>query len=195
MQLTNRKDTFQSVQSLCRYIYFYVHLNITTIYTSQELHFLLNVFFYIVKPLKSGHLRVLQNLSVIKSCPLLGSSLKRYPHLGLNILSPIQGMSAIWNVRCWEVSLYYLFKLYLLSSWRLFFGTHHLLVLIPYSLFAVGIIWLMVTRGKVVQVSLLTNQSIILVKLTDKYNVMNNSVVLCTICFVIILLERCVSIF
>ena len=33
--------------------------------------------------------------------------LKRLSHLGLNVLSPIHGMSAIWNVRYWEVLLYY----------------------------------------------------------------------------------------
>ena len=26
--------------------------------------------------------------------------------MGLNVLSAIQGMSAIWDVRCWNVSLY-----------------------------------------------------------------------------------------
>ena len=29
-------------------------------------------------------------------------------HLGLIVLSAIQGMSAIWDVRYWEVSLYYI---------------------------------------------------------------------------------------
>ena len=47
-----------------------------------------------------------------KICPLLRgvryweAILKRLSHLGLNALSAIQGMSAIWNVRYWEVSLY-----------------------------------------------------------------------------------------
>ena len=35
----------------------------------------------------------------------MGSNLKKIVHLGLNILSAIQGMSAIWNVRYWEVWL------------------------------------------------------------------------------------------
>ena len=29
-----------------------------------------------------------------------------FSHLGLNVLSAIHGMSAIWDVRYWEVSLY-----------------------------------------------------------------------------------------
>ena len=32
--------------------------------------------------------------------------LKRLSHLGLNVLSTIQGMSAFWDVRYWKVSLY-----------------------------------------------------------------------------------------
>ena len=51
-----------------------------------------------VKPLNSGH------LPVLKICPLLRGVrywkvvLKRLSHLGLNILSAIQGMSTIWDV-------------------------------------------------------------------------------------------------
>ena len=63
-----------------------------------------------VKPLNRGHLRVLKNLSAIKRCPLLGGSLTKiviFALLGVNILSAIQGMSAIWDVRYWKVSLYY----------------------------------------------------------------------------------------
>ena len=66
----------------------------------------MNHFKNTVKPLNSGHLRVLKSLSVIKRCPLLGGSLQRLSRLGLNILSAIQGMPAIWDVRYWEVSLY-----------------------------------------------------------------------------------------
>ena len=61
-----------------------------------------------MKPLNSGHLRVFKVLSVIKRCPLLGGSLTKMSHLRQNILSAIQGMSAIWDVRYWQVSLYYL---------------------------------------------------------------------------------------
>ena len=52
----------------------------------------------IVKPLKRGHLRVLKSLSVIETCRLLGGNFKK-------ILSVIHSMSAIWDVRYWEVSL------------------------------------------------------------------------------------------
>ena len=37
---------------------------------------------YIVKPLNSGHLRVLTNLSVIERCPLLGGNLKTIATFG-----------------------------------------------------------------------------------------------------------------
>ena len=40
-----------------------------------------------IKPLKSGRLGVLKNLSVIERCPLLGGDLKRLSHLGLNVWS------------------------------------------------------------------------------------------------------------
>ena len=49
------------------------------------------LFNYIVKLLNSGHLRVLQNFSVVER---------------LNILFAIHGMSAIWDARYWGVSLY-----------------------------------------------------------------------------------------
>ena len=66
---------------------------------SWELNDLMSiiVFHNTVKPLNSGHLRVLKNWSAIKRCPLLGGR--------LNILSAIHGISAIWDVRYWEVSL------------------------------------------------------------------------------------------
>ena len=59
-----------------------------------------------MKPLNSGHLRVLKNVSFIERCPLLRGNLKKLSHLGLNVLPAIHGMSAIWDVRYWEVSLY-----------------------------------------------------------------------------------------
>ena len=52
------------------------------------------------KPLNSGHLRVL------KICPLLRGACswevvkQRLSHFGLNILSAIHGMSAIWRFHC-----------------------------------------------------------------------------------------------
>ena len=81
-----------------------------------------------MKRLNSGHLRVLKNLSVIN--PLIPGGNKkvlkglppgikglrgvrywevvyqRLSHLRLNILSAIQDISAICDVRYWEVSLY-----------------------------------------------------------------------------------------
>ena len=45
------------------------------------------------------------------------------------------------------------------------------------------------------KVFLLTYQNISLVKSTMRYDIVNNFVVLCTICFVIVLLGRCVCIF
>ena len=38
-----------------------------------------------MKPLKSGHLRVLEKLSVIKRCPLLGGSLTKIVTFGTNL--------------------------------------------------------------------------------------------------------------
>ena len=52
-----------------------------------------------VKPLNSGHLRVLKNLSVIERYPLLGGNLT-LSYLGLNILSAIQSMYAIGRFHC-----------------------------------------------------------------------------------------------
>ena len=60
-----------------------------------------------MKTLSSGHLRVLKDLSVIERCPLLEGNLKnRFSYLELNVLSAIQSMSFILDVRYWEVSLY-----------------------------------------------------------------------------------------
>ena len=56
----------------------------------------------IAKPLNSGNLRVLKNLSIIERYPQLGGDLKRLLHLGINLLSAIHGMSAFWDVRYWE---------------------------------------------------------------------------------------------
>ena len=58
-----------------------------------------------MKPLNSGHLQVLKNLTVIERCPILRGNLKRLT-FGTTVLSAIQGMSAIWDARYWEVSLY-----------------------------------------------------------------------------------------
>ena len=38
----------------------------------------------------------------------MGGNLKRLYYLGINVLSAIHGMSAIWDVCYWEVSLYFL---------------------------------------------------------------------------------------
>ena len=54
-----------------------------------------------MKSLNSGLLWVLKDLSVIKRYALLEVSLK----FGTNILPEVQDMSAIWDVRYWEVSL------------------------------------------------------------------------------------------
>lgn len=51
-----------------------------------------------MKQLNSVHLRVLNNLAVIERCALLGDNSKK---------TVIHGMYAIWDVRHWEVSLYY----------------------------------------------------------------------------------------
>ena len=61
---------------------------------------------YTVKPLNSGHLRVLKNLSIIKRCPLLGGSLTKIVTIRTKNFSAIQGMAAIWDIRYWGVSQY-----------------------------------------------------------------------------------------
>ena len=57
-----------------------------------------------MKPLNSGHLRVLKYWSVVERCWEV--ILERLSHSGLTVLSTIHGMSAIWDVRYCEVSLY-----------------------------------------------------------------------------------------
>ena len=59
-----------------------------------------------VKPLNSGHLRVLRNLSVIERCLLLGGNLKKTVTFGTNCFVCYSRHIAIWNVRYWETSLY-----------------------------------------------------------------------------------------
>ena len=43
----------------------------------------LSEFFHSVKPLNSGHLRVLKNLSAIETCSLLGGKLKKIATFGI----------------------------------------------------------------------------------------------------------------
>ena len=54
-----------------------------------------------VKPLNSGHLRVLKKLSVIKRCPLLGGSLTKIVTIGTKYFVRYSR-----HVPYWEVSLY-----------------------------------------------------------------------------------------
>ena len=58
-----------------------------------------------MKPLNSGHLFVLKNLSVIKRFPLLRGSLTKMATFGTKHFPTIIDMSAICNVRFWEVLL------------------------------------------------------------------------------------------
>ena len=59
------------------------------------------LFIHTVKPLNSGHLRVLKNVSVIKRCPLLGDSLAKIVIFGTKHFVRYSK-----HVRYWEVSLY-----------------------------------------------------------------------------------------
>ena len=59
-----------------------------------------------VKPLNSGHLRVLKKLSVIKRCPLLGGSLTKIVTIGTKYFARYSRHVPIWDVRYWDVSLY-----------------------------------------------------------------------------------------
>ena len=47
-------------------------------------------------------------LSVIERCHLLGGNLKKTVTFGANCFVAIQAMPVIWDVRYWEISLYYL---------------------------------------------------------------------------------------
>ena len=70
-----------------------------------------------MKPLNSGHLRVLllstptgvvnrQNICLLlRGVRYWGGSLTKIAAFRNNILPTIQGMPAIWDVRYWEVSL------------------------------------------------------------------------------------------
>ena len=69
-----------------------------------------------VTRLDSGHLRVLIIFPSLRAVHYWVAVQQRLSHLGLNILSAIQGMSAIWDIRYWEASLYKLFRI---SQWRL----------------------------------------------------------------------------
>ena len=60
-----------------------------------------------VKSLNSGHVRVLKNCPLLRGASYWEVILKRLTHLGLNIFSAILGMSAIYDVRYLEVSLYF----------------------------------------------------------------------------------------
>ena len=60
-----------------------------------------------MKPLNSRHLRVLKNLSVIKTCPLLGGSLTKIATFGTKNF-----------VRYWEVSLYFCSTKWTLWLWN-----------------------------------------------------------------------------
>ena len=56
---------------------------------------------FTVKPLNTGHLRVLKYLSVIGRCPLLGGNFKKIVTFGSKCFD---GYS--WHARYWEFSLY-----------------------------------------------------------------------------------------
>ena len=54
-----------------------------------------------MKPLNSGHLRVLKNVSVIERCPLLGGNLRKIVTFGtLFKACPLFGMFAIGRFHC-----------------------------------------------------------------------------------------------
>ena len=63
--------------------------------------FIFDFIFCTMKHQNSGHMRVLKNLSVIKRCPLLGGSLKKIVTFGTKYFVDY------WDVRYWEISLYY----------------------------------------------------------------------------------------
>ena len=53
-----------------------------------------------MKPLKSGHLRVLKNLSVVKMCPVFGGSSTKIFKFPLLKACQLFGMSAIGRFHC-----------------------------------------------------------------------------------------------
>ena len=61
---------------------------------------IVQTFFNIVKALNSRHLRILKNYPLLRGVRYWEVNLKRLSHLELTVLS------AIWNVRYWEASLY-----------------------------------------------------------------------------------------
>ena len=63
-------------------------------------------FCYIVKLLNSGNLWVFKNSPLLRGVRYWEVIWQRLSHLGLNNLPGIQGMSTIWDVRYWEVSLH-----------------------------------------------------------------------------------------
>ena len=63
--------------------------------------------FATVKPLNSGHPRFLKNCPLLIGVRYRAVIQKRLFRLELNVLSVIHGMSAIWDVLYWEVSLYF----------------------------------------------------------------------------------------
>ena len=73
-----------------------------------------SILFYTVKPLNSGNIRILKNLPIIKRCPLLGGSLTKIVTFGTKNFVP--GMSAIWDLSYWEVSLHFQFLLLMFYS-------------------------------------------------------------------------------
>ena len=62
--------------------------------------------FRLSKSLNSGHLRVLKNCPLLRGVRYWEVILKRLSHLGVNVLTAIHGMSAIWDAHHWEFSRY-----------------------------------------------------------------------------------------
>ena len=56
---------------------------------------ILRSYYHTVKPLNSGHLQVLKNLSVIERCPLLGGNFKKIVTFGTK-----RFVRYSWHVRC-----------------------------------------------------------------------------------------------
>ena len=66
---------------------------------------MLNSDFYTVKPLNSGHLPVVKNLSVIKRCPLLRGSLTKIVTFGTKHFVRYLGCPLLggFNIYCLKV--------------------------------------------------------------------------------------------